>query len=331
MDKYIPPFEISNEMLKKVSDIMEKIGKLDSFTNLDKTPYLRKQTKINSVHSSVAIENNPLSLEQVKDVINGKLVIGEQKDIQEVKNAYRAYEMLKDINPYSIDDLKKVHGVMTFLVEEVSGEFRTSSEGVFDDNGNCIFVCPPGDRVNSLMNDLFEWLNENKDTIHPLILSSIFHYEFVFIHPFTNGNGRTVRLWQNSILYKWKDIFEYLPIESKIHKYQDEYYDSIAKCHKNANSNVFIEFMLKMIDETLDEAISTSHLPITNETININKLLDVMESSKPMTATEIMEKLGIKSKETLRGQYLDLAIKQGLVSLTIPDKPTSKNQMYYKN
>ena len=325
MDKYIPPFEISNEMLKKVSDIMEKIGKLDSFTNLDKTPYLRKQTKINSVHSSVAIENNPLSLEQVKDIIGGKLVIGEQKDIQEVKNAYKAYEMLKDINPYSINDLKKVHEVMTFLVEEVSGEFRTSSEGVFDDNGNCIFICPPGDRVNSLMNDLFEWLNENKDTIHPLILSSIFHYEFVFIHPFTNGNGRTVRLWQNSILYKWKDIFEYLPIESKIHKYQDEYYDSIA------NSNVFIEFMLKMIDETLDEAITTSHIPITNETININKLLDVMESSKPMTATEIMEKLGIKSKETLRGQYLDPAIKQGLVSLTIPDKPTSKNQMYYKN
>lgn len=331
MDKYITSFEISNEMLKKVSDIMEKIGKLDSFTNLDKTLYLRKQTKINSVHSSVAIENNPLSLEQVKDVINGKLVIGEKKDIQEVKNAYKAYEMLKDINPYSIDDLKKVHGVMTFLVEEISGEFRTTPEGVFDENGNCIFICPPGDRVNSLMNDLFLWLNENKNTIHPLILSSIFHYEFVFIHPFTNGNGRMVRLWQNSILYKWKDIFEYLPIESKIHKYQDEYYNSIAICHKNANSNVFIEFMLKMIDETLDEAISTTHLPITNKTININKLLDVMESGKPMTATEIMEKLGIKSKETLRGQYLDPAIKQGLVSLTIPDKPTSKNQMYYKS
>ena len=331
MDKYIPPFEISNEMLRKVSDIMEKIGKLDSYSNLDKTPYLRKQTKINSVHSSVAIENNPLSLEQVKDVINGKLVIGEQKDIQEVKNAYKAYEMLKDIDPYSIEDLKKVHGVMTFLVEDVSGEFRTTPEGVFDENGNCIFVCPPGDRVNYLMKDLFEWLNENKETIHPLILSSIFHYEFVFIHPFTNGNGRMVRLWQNSILYKWKDIFEYLPIESKIHKYQDEYYSSIAECHKNANSNVFIEFMLKMIEETLDEAISTSHLPITNETININKLLDVMESGKPMTANEIMEKLGIKSKETLRGQYLDPAIKQGLVSLTIPDKPTSKNQMYYKN
>lgn len=331
MNKYTPPFEISNEMLQKVSDIMEKIGKLDSYSNLDKTPYLRKQTKINSIHSSVAIENNPLSLEQVKDVINGKLVVGEQKDIQEVKNAYKTYEMLKDINPYSIDDLKKVHGVMTFLVEDVSGEFRTTPEGVFDENGNCIFVCPKGDRVNILINDLFEWLNENKDKIHPLILSSIFHYEFVFIHPFTNDNGRMVRLWQNSILYQWKNIFEYLPIESKIHKYQDEYYNSITQCHKNANSNVFIEFMLKMIDETLDEAISTSHLPITNETININKLLDVMETGKPMTANEIMEKLEIKSKETLRGRYLDPAIKQGLVNLTIPDKPTSKNQMYYKN
>lgn len=330
MNKYIPPFEISNEMLKKISNIMEKIGKLDSYSNLDKTPYLRKQTKINSVHSSVAIENNPLNLEQVKAVINGKVVIGEQKDIQEVKNAYKAYEMLKDINPYSIEDLKKVHGVMTFLVEEISGEFRNTNEGVFNEKGNCIFICPPGDRVNLLMNDLFEWLNKNKDIIHPLILSSIFHYEFVFIHPFTNGNGRMVRLWQNCLLYRWKDIFEYLPIESKIHKYQDEYYHSIAKCHKNANSNVFIEFMLKMIDETLDEAISTSYLSLTNENININKLLDVMEDNKPMTATEIMEKLGIKSKETLRGQYLDPAIKKELVDLTIPNKPTSKNQMYYK-
>lgn len=330
MDKYIPPFEISNEMLKKVSDIMEKVGKLDSYANLDKTPYLRKQTKINSVHSSLAIENNKLSLNQVKDVINGKLVIGEQKDIQEVKNAYKAYEMLKDINPYSIEELKRVHGVMTFLTVENSGEFRNGPEGVFDGD-NCIFVCPPEEMVNPLMNDLFEWLNTNKDIIHPLILSSIFHYEFVFIHPFSDGNGRMIRLWQNSILYQWKDIFEYLPIESKIHKYQDEYYKSIATCHKNGNSNVFIEFILKMIDETLDEAISTSALPITNESININKLLDIMELGKPMTANEIMEKLGIKSKETLRSQYLDPAIKQGLVNLTIPDKPTSKNQMYYKN
>ena len=331
MDKYIPPFEISNEMLKKVSDIMEKIGKLDSFTNLDKTPYLRKQTKINSVHSSVAIENNPLSLEQVKDVINGKLVIGEQKDIQEVKNAYKAYEMLKDINPYSIDDLKKIHGVMTFLVEEVSGEFRTSSEGVFDDNGNCIFVCPPGDRVNSLMNDLFEWLNENKDTIHPLILSSIFHYEFVFIHPFSDGNGRTARLWQNIILSKWKEIFEYVPIESQIKKYQEEYYKVINNCNNTGNSNEFIEFMLNMIDKELDNLLDNTEKEITHISGYVTKLLEVMDYNIPMSAFEIMNKLGLKSKDSFRDNYLNPALENGLIKMTLPDKPTSKNQMYYKD
>ena len=330
MKEYNPPFNISNEMLKKVSDIMEKIGKLDDYYNLDKTPYLRKQTKINSIHSSLAIENNSLSIEQVKDVINGKIVIGKQKDIQEVKNAYRAYELLPKINPYSIEELKRVHGIMTFLTVEQSGEFRTGPEGVFDGD-KCIFICPPEEMVNLLMNNLFNWINSNKDAIHPLILSSIFHYEFVFIHPFSDGNGRMARLWQNSLLYKWKEIFEYLPIESKIHKYQKEYYDAIATSNQNGNSNAFICFMLKMIDETLDEAISTLHKPITNDDININKLLEIMESGKPLTSNEIMEKLKIKTKETLRSQYLNPAIEKGMISLTIPDKPTSKNQKYYKN
>ncbi len=330
MDNYTPPFEISNDMLTRISSIMEKIGKLDNYSNLDKTPYLRKQTRINSIHFSLAIEDNKLSLEQVKDVINGKTVLGHQKDIQEVKNAYKAYEMLKDINPYSIIDLKKVHGIMTFLTVENSGEFRKGAEGVFDGD-TCIFVCPPEEMVNSLMNNLFDWLQKNKDTIHPLILSSVFHYEFVFIHPFSDGNGRMARLWQNCLLYKWKNIFEYLPIEAKIHKYQNEYYKAIAASHKDGNSNSFINFMLKMIDETLDEVKSNSSIPLTNELLNINKLLDVMEVNTPMTANEIMEKLNIKSKETLRSQYLDPAVKQGLVNLTIPDKPTSKNQMYYKS
>lgn len=329
MEKYIPPYAITNEMLTKISNIMEKIGKLDNYTTLDKTPYLRKQTKINSIHSSLAIENNKLTIEQVKDVINGKTVIGPMKEIQEVKNAYKAYEMLNDINPYNIDELKKVHGIMTYLTVDESGEFRKGAEGVFDGD-KCIFVCPPPEMVNKLMNDLFKWLNDNKDTIHPLILSSIFHYEFVFIHPFSDGNGRMSRLWQNAILNKWKNIFEYLPIESQIHKYQKEYYDAIMTCNTNGNSNVFIEFMLDMIEKTLDERLNSSLPIIDNENININKLLSIMKENTPMTANEIMNKLGIKSKETLRNNYLDPAIKKELINLTIPDKPTSKNQMYYK-
>ena len=329
MEKYIPPYTITNEMLTKISNIMEKIGKLDNYTTLDKTPYLRKQTKINSIHSSLAIENNKLTVGQVKDVINGKTVIGPMKEIQEVKNAYKAYEMLNDIDPYSINELKKVHGIMTYLTVDESGEFRKGAEGVFDGD-KCIFVCPPPEMVNKLMNDLFKWLNDNKDTIHPLILSSIFHYEFVFIHPFSDGNGRMSRLWQNVILNKWKNIFEYLPIESQIHKYQKEYYDAIMTCNTNGNSNVFIEFMLDMIEKTLDERLNSSLPIIDNENININKLLSVMKENTPMTANEIMNKLGIKSKETLRNNYLDPAIKKELINLTIPDKPTSKNQMYYK-
>ena len=330
MEKYNPPFEITQHMLTMVANISEKVTKLDDFSNLNKKPYLRKQTIINSIHSSLAIENNKLTPEQVKDVIDGKMVLGSKKDIQEVKNAYNAYEMINEVNPFSIKDLKRIHGVMTYLTIEESGEFRKGNEGVFDGK-KCIFMCPPPEMVNNLMTQLFDWLNENKDKIHPLILSSVFHYEFVFIHPFSDGNGRTARLWQNLLLYKWKNIFEYLPIESRIHKYQNGYYKAIANCNNKGESTEFIEFMLKMIDETLDEALATPSIPINQETININKLLECLEKNIPLSANEIMRKLNIKSKNTLRNQYLHPAIKQGLIKLTIPDKPNSSNQMYYKD
>lgn len=330
MINYVPPFTITNKMLDYVSNIMEKVGKLDNYTSFNKMPVLRKNNRIKSIHSSLAIEANSLSLEQVKDVIAGRTVIGPQKEIQEVKNAYNVYEMISNIDAYSITDLKKIHGVMTYLTVDESGKFRKGNEGVFDEKGNCIHVCPPPEQVAELMKQLFDWMKKNKEEIHPLILSSIFHYEFVFIHPFSDGNGRTARLWQNIILSKWKKVFEYLPLESQIHKFQDDYYKSINNCNHSGESTEFIEFMLKMIDEGLDETIKTSLTPITEIGININKLLSVMEYNVPMTANEIMDKLGIKSKETLRSTYLDPAIKEGVVTLTIPDKPTSKNQMYYK-
>ena len=329
MNNYVPPFTFTSTMVDYISSIMEKIGKLDNYTNFNKMPSLRRNNRIKSIHSSLAIEANSLSLDQVKDVIAGKTVIGPQKEIQEVKNAYNAYEMITDVNPYSIKDLKKIHGVMTYLIVDESGEFRKGNEGVFDGK-KCIHICPPPEQVTELMEQLFSWMKKAKNNLHPLILASVFHYEFVFIHPFKDGNGRTARLWHNIILSEWKEIFEYLPIESQLKKYQDGYYKAIADCNLKGDSTIFIEFMLKMIDEVLDEAISTSRMPITETGININKLLDVMEYNKPMTANEIMEKLGIKSKETLRSTYLDPAIKEGVVALTIPDKPTSKNQMYYK-
>lgn len=325
---YKPPFNITNEMLMTTISITEKIGKIEAYESLKRMPVLRRNNKIKSIHSSLVIEANSLSLDEVRDVIAGKTVIGPQKEIQEVKNAYDAYEMINKFDGYSEKDLLKAHGIMTYLIENESGKYRNHAEGVFDGK-KVIFIAPPHELVPNLMSDLFYWLKNDND-VPILIKSCIFHYEFVFIHPFGDGNGRTARLWQNVLLTKWNPIFEYIPFESKIQKYQNEYYDSIAMCHKNGNSNAFIEFMLKMIDETLDEVIQGVKRESKNISDQVNKLLEIMDLDIPISANEIMKRLGIKSKETLRGSYLNPAIENGLIRMTIPDKPNSKNQKYIK-
>ncbi len=329
MNKYTPPFEITNKMLDLVASIMKKIGKLDNYKDLSKLPILRRNNRIHSIHSSLAIEDNSLSFKEVKDIIDGKVVVGNQKEIQEVKNAYKAYEMMKEINPYSIKDLKKIHGIMTFLTVQESGEFRKGNEGVFDGD-KCIHMCPKPEMVNSLMEQLFGWMKNNKNTIHPLILSSVFHYEFVFIHPFSDGNGRTVRLWQNILLSNWENIFEYVPIESQIKEYQDEYYETINNCNLKGNSTEFIEFMLKMIDEILESLIESTANEANHISTYVKKLLNLMEGQPAMTTKELMEKLGLKSRLSFRKNYIDPALANGLIKMTNPEKPTSKNQSYYK-
>ena len=330
MGDYKPPFTITNQILSYVSSISEKIGRITATSNLESKPHLRKNNRIKSIHSSLKIEANSLSLGQVRDVINGKIVLGEQKEIQEVKNAYAAYEGVLEINPYSIKDLKKYHGIMTKYVVEESGDFRQGEEGVF--NGDqCIFMAPPARFVSQLMEDLFDWMKETKTEIHPLILSSVFHYEFVFIHPFSDGNGRMARLWHTAILSKWKPVFAYIPIESQIEKFQEEYYDAIARCHIEGASTIFIEFMLSQIDKILDDI--AVQLSDDNEQLSegIKRLLDVMEYDIPYTGKTLMDKLGLKSKEGFRRNYLRPAVDMHLIRMTIPDKPNSRNQRYVKS
>lgn len=294
MDKYIPPYKITDKMLDYISKIMEKVGEINSYINLNRMPELRKQNRISSIHSSLAIENNQLSLFQVQDVINGKMVIGDRTDIQEVKNAYEAYSKISEINPYSIKDLKMIHGIMTFLIEKESGKFRSHGECV-KDGEKVIFVAPSEKMVPSLMQDLFNWLKEVKDNVHPLIYSSVFHYEFVFIHPFGDGNGRMARLWQSALLSEWKEIFEYVPIESLIKEYQEEYYNVIDNCNKNGESTEFIEFMLKMINETIDRIIleqnSMQEIVYSNSTQE--KILELIRLDSYITQVEMAEKLGL--------------------------------------
>lgn len=325
---YKPSFSITSYMLEKSISIANKLGKISSYESLERMPILRRNNRIRSIHSSLLIEANSLSLEQVKDVIKGKAVIGLQKDIQEVKNAYKAYEMIEEFDGYNEKDLLKAHGILTYLLDSESGKYRNHAEGV-KDGENIIFIAPPEDLVPKLMNDLFKWLKEDNET--PILIKScIFHYEFVFIHPFNDGNGRTARLWQNILLSKWNKIFEFLPIESQIKKYQEDYYKAISNSHVNGNSNTFIEFMLKMIDETLFETLESTKKETKNISEQVNKLLEIMDYDIPLSANEIMKRLNIKSKETLRNSYLNPAIKNGLIKMMLPDKPNSKNQKYYK-
>ncbi len=327
MKDYRPPFTITNEILTYVSSISEKVGRITAIVNLETKPHLRKNNRIKSIHSSLRIEANSLSLGQVRDVINGKAVLGAQKEIQEVKNAYAAYEKLTEIDPYSLRDLKAFHGIMTKYIVEESGEFRRGEEGVFQGD-QCIFMAPPAKLVPQLMDDLFHWMETAM--VHPLILSSVFHYEFVFIHPFSDGNGRMARLWHTAILSKWKPVFEYIPIESQIEKFQEDYYNAIAKCHIDGESTAFIAFMLSRIDKILDDIsvqISEDREQLTEY---VKRILDVMEYDTPYTAVALLEKLGLKSKETFRKNYLHPAIKRNLIRMTIPDKPNSRNQRYIK-
>ena len=324
---YEPPFEITNRMLNSVSTIAEKLSRIETRRTLERQPRLRRNNRIQSVHASLKIESGSLSLDTVRGVLNGREVVGPLKEIQEVKNAFAAYDQLDAIDPYSLDDLLRLHGVMTHMTVEESGAFRSVGEGVYRD-GVCIHIAPPPDMVPSLMRQLFDWMSFRRDEIHPLILSSVFHYEFVFIHPFRDGNGRMARLWQTALLSRWNPLFRYIPLESQIERFQSDYYEAIAVSTSQGQSTVFVQFMLDRIDGVLDAVIAQEHGG--GQTEQVRRLLAVMEFDTPVTAAELMRRLGLRSRDALRDNYLTPAIEEGLVVMTVPDRPTSRNQRYIR-
>lgn len=328
MDNYTPPFDITNRMLTLAADISEKLGRISAYRSLDAKPQLRRNNRIRSVHSSLKIESGSLSEGMVRAVLNNRAVIGPEKEIQEVRNAFAAYDRIGSVDPFSLSDLRELHGIMTYLTVEESGSFRRGAEGVFDGE-RCIFMAPPPEMVGTLMEQLFSWMRQNAETVHPLILSCVFHYEFVFIHPFSDGNGRMARLWQTVLLTKWNPVFQYIPLESQIEKFQDGYYAAIASCNAKGSSTEFIEFMLARIGEVLDEVLSQSRAD-AGASGYVSRLLAAMEYDTAYTAAELLERLGLRSREALRHNYLESAIEAGLVEMTLPDRPTSRNQRYIK-
>lgn len=327
MDRYIPPYDVTDEMLELTSEIAENLGKLSNVDDLERLPRLRRVNRIKSIQSSLAIENNTLSLIQVTDVIDGKRVLGPQEDIFAVKNAFNAYKMIPELNPFSLSDLKNAHGVMMQGLVEGAGKFRSNSVGVFDESGKVIHVAPPCDMVNGLMEQLFEWLKTSK--AHMLIRSSIFHYEFEFIHPFADGNGRTGRLWQTALLADWKPVFEWIPVESIIKDHQAEYYHAIGLSTSEGKSNSFILFMLGIIKKAVEELIRDTRSHQSHISSQVKALMSVIETY-PMSATELMEKLGLKSRAAFRKNYLQPCLAAGLIAMTDPENKTSRNQRYFR-
>ncbi len=324
---YKPPYYITTSMINKVAVIMKMIGKFSSTDNLSSQPLLRRKNQIKSIHSSLAIENNQLSESQVKDLINGKLVIGPQKDIIEVQNAIKVYEKIHDINPYTQQDLLKYHQLLMSSLVSDAGSYRKGQVGVFDDE-KAIFMAPPADRVPSLMNQLYDYLNHYDENI--FIKSCVFHYEFEFIHPFSDGNGRIGRLFQTCLLAKEEELFYYLPVESIIKKKQQSYYDAISQSNLEGSSNAFIDFMLDAIIETMNETIKQSNIEKGSLSIQAKKLFNVFEEGVPYTTIELMDKVGIKSRSSFKKNYLDTLLESGIIEMTIPNKPMSRNQRYIK-
>ena len=251
-----PPFEITNQIIDHVAEIAELVGRLTAASTLSTSPTLRRANRIRTIHGSLAIEQNTLSLEQVTAVLNGKHVLAPPKDIAEVKNAFEIYERLEELDPYSVDDLLTAHGIMTRGLVEESGMFRTRPVGVVDSEGHVLHFGTLPQYVPNLVLELLDWIKTSD--VHMLIRSCVFHYELELIHPFADGNGRVGRLWHTLLLSKWNPAFAWLPVESIIHDRQQEYYDAINASNDAGESTVFIEFMLSAIKASLMDAISAS-------------------------------------------------------------------------
>ena len=311
-----PPFDITNEMIAQIAEIAELVGKLD------RSPTLHRKNRILTIHGSLCIEQNTLTLEQVTAVLNGKQVLAPPKDIAEVRNAYEIYENLELLDPYSCTDLLKAHGVMMHGLIDCPGEFRDRPVGVADSQtGQIIHFGTLPAYVPDAVEKLLCWAKESD--VHMLIKSCVFHYELELIHPFLDGNGRIGRLWHTLMLSKWNPIFAWLPVESMIYKRQQEYYRVINACNNACASTQFIVFMLETILMTLQEAMSVSD-QVSDQVKQLMKALRTEE----LSALELMHRLQISHRPTFRKNYLNPALEQGYIERTIPDKPNSRNQKY---
>ena len=255
MSDYKPPFHMTDKMTSLIAEISEQVGRITVLQGGTINPRLRRENRIRTIHSTLAIEHNSLSLEQVTAILDGKRVLGNPNEIKEVQNAYEAYELMLRLDPASVDDLLKAHELMMNGLVPENGRFRSGGVGIFDGEV-LIHMAPPAKFVPEHIHNLFAWYQQSE--LHPLIKSAVFHYEFEFIHPFTDGNGRMGRMWHSLLLGKWKELFLWLPMEELIRSRQKEYYDALGATDAQGDSAGFVELMLAIIRDSLDRGYGRS-------------------------------------------------------------------------
>lgn len=332
MSEYKPPFHMTDRTVTLLAEISEQVGRITVLQEGTMSPHLRRENRIRTIHSSLAIEHNSLSLNQVTAILDGKRVLGNPNEIKEVQNAYQAYEMMLRLNPNSVEDLLTAHKLMMQGLVPENGKFRSGGVGVFDGD-RLVHMAPPAHLVPKLIQDLFNWYQNSE--MHPLIKSAVFHYEFEFIHPFQDGNGRMGRMCHSLLLGQWKELFFWLPVEELIQSKQAEYYDALGKSDKAADSAVFVELMLEIIRDTLKDTTVVGRSTdqdsdqVADQDSTINRLLAAL-GNEELSAAEIMKRLELSHRPTFRKNYLTPALDKRLIERTIPDKPNSKNQKYRK-
>jgi Fic family protein len=315
---YHPPFALTPRLIDLVSQISEELGRWAAAEGAI-SPRLRRENRIRSIHASLAIENNSLSLEQVTAILEGKRIRGLPREIQEVKNAIAAYELLETLNPSSQRDFLTAHATLMQSLADDAGRFRTGGVGIYQGK-RLVHMAPPAERVPYLVKDLFAWMKSTD--LHPLLASAALHYEIEFIHPFSDGNGRIGRLWQTVVLSKWKPQLAFLPVESVVHDRQAAYYKALAASDQQANVAPFAEFILQAL---LDAVLATSNSdPVTDPVSDpVKRLLSAFDTDQ-----ELLKRMGLTHKTYFRRNYLNPALAGGLLSRTDPDSPNSPTQRY---
>lgn len=314
-------------MVNLVAEISLKTSEIESAIHNKAKQKLREANLNRIIQSSLAIEHNTLSRSQVNAVIEGKKIIADPEDIREVKNAYEVYRNSLDLDPMSINDLLRAHRIMMEDLIPENGQFRSRDVGVFA-GSILIYLAPSSSLVPEKMQDLFDWYQTSE--MHPLIKSCVFHSEFESIHPFLDGNGRLGRLWQNLLLMQWKDIFYWLPVDDLVLERQQAYYEAIRKSEKEADNRFFVEFMLQAIADTMNDLIISDlqdEFVFGDLSYYENKLVKLLGSNE-LSCEVLMNLMGLKHKSSFRKNYLFPALQKGLIEMTIPDKPTSRNQKY---